>query len=217
MSYLDTPRLHFSGSFFSNPSTQNNSKASFPPGATVVPMWNPMGMHWFYLKDCTVKTAIGPDGNAAPADAAVGGQVETTNDPAYGRMVDIDPDYQQASQIWGAQFKVSLKGGGGEFKGKLQTATLRDLWLARVLNLPGNLRLAGASGVYQSVFKELTFQSASAHRSLPHSVRHRQSPLNLSSMDTTRPKVPRHSTKAELSARSVHLDRLTGMRLPVWI
>ena len=161
MSYLDTPRLHFSGSFFSNPSTQNNSKASFPPGATVVPMWNPMGMHWFYLKDCTVKTAIGPDGNAAPADAAVGGQVETTNDPAYGRMVDIDPDYQQASQIWGAQFKVSLKGGGGEFKGKLQTATLRDLWLARVLNLPGNLRLAGASGVYQSVFKELTFQSAS--------------------------------------------------------
>jgi hypothetical protein len=158
MSYLDIPRIHFSGSFCSNPSTQNNNKASFAPGASGVPAWNPMGMHWFYLQDCTVKTAIGPDGNPAPADAVVGGAVDTTNDPGYGRMVDIDPDYQQASQIWGAQFKVSLKGGGGEFKGKLQTATLRDLWLGRA---PGGFS-QGFSGVYQSAFKEPTFQSVSS-------------------------------------------------------
>jgi hypothetical protein len=213
MSYLDIPRLHFSGSFCSNPSTQNNNKASFAPGASGVPAWNPMGMHWFYLQDCTVKTAIGPDGNPAPADAVVGGVVETTNDPAYGRMVDIDPDYQQASQIWGAQFKVSLKGGGGSSKASCRLQRCATSGLAALqVDFHRDFRV-----YINPHLKSRHSNRSPVHRSSPHSVRPRLSPLNLLSTHTIRPKADQNSPLAELSARSAHLDRLTGMRLPVWI
>lgn len=162
MSYLDIPRVHFSGSFFSDPSTQNNDTSNFPPGAVASSdprvNWNPTGRHWFFLKDCSVKLGFDPAGNAASSDPVVGGAVETTNNPMFGRLVDIDPDYQQASQLWGLEFKVSLKDGSGSFTGKLQTATLRDLWARRA---PGGFA-GGFSGVYQSVFKDVTFQNVSA-------------------------------------------------------
>jgi len=46
MSYLDVPRLHFSGTFIAKPSTLNNAPTNFDPANTQPdPFWNPNGNH----------------------------------------------------------------------------------------------------------------------------------------------------------------------------
>ena len=156
MSYLDIPRIHFSGSFSADPSTMNNDVANYSPGAVLNRLWNPMGKHWFFLKDCFVRIAIDGKGNPAPGDPVVGGKFETTDLPLqHARLVDLDPDFQQASQIWGAEIQLTLKSGTGTLKGKLQTCGLRDLWDSRS---PGGLVsfASGFGGVYQSVLDNPT-------------------------------------------------------------
>jgi len=153
MSYLDIPRIHFSGQFSADPSTLNNNPANY--SSVVDSGWNANGKHWFYLKDCKVQLAIGPDGAPAKSDPVMGGVVDTTNIPAFAKLVDLDPNFQTGSQIWGAEIRVSLKAGGGTFTGKLQTCGLRDLWMGRT----ADGFAGGFGGTYQSVFKDPTFTS----------------------------------------------------------
>jgi hypothetical protein len=146
MSYLDIPRIHFAGAFTAQPSTVNNIPTNYAPGATLNNLWNPMGSHNFSLDGCVVKSAVGTDGNPAPTDPVVGGDVVTTNTPGYARLVDLDPAFQLGSQVWGAEIKVGIKGGAGQFVGKLQTVGFRDLFKPRART--AGLDSMGA--VYQS-------------------------------------------------------------------
>ena len=44
MSYLNVPRLHFSGSFTAAPSTVNNDPTNYNPNQTITQVaWNPNG------------------------------------------------------------------------------------------------------------------------------------------------------------------------------
>src|SRR5215510_4820478 len=83
MSYLDFPRIHFSGLFFTGPSTINNVTQNYTPSVQLesgpnqydpkVALWNPMGVAQWWLEECTVLSAVGPAGIAVdPSDPVIG-------------------------------------------------------------------------------------------------------------------------------------------------
>jgi hypothetical protein len=155
MSYLDIPRIHFAGTFVTDPSTVDNTPSNY--SSVTTPEWNPNGTHHFTFENCTVRSAFDSSGKAAAGDPVVGGTVETTNDPRAAKLVDLDTECQLHSQIIGAEIKISPKTGGGFLKGKLQRPTMRSLWFGRAG--PG---MDGAAGVFQSALGPISFDKLSS-------------------------------------------------------
>lgn len=129
MSYLNVPRLHFSGRFQADPSTVNNNDNNWDPTITFTEAsptylpgypdndqlynnsvyWNPSGTHNWAFLDCTVKGAANDQGafSAPSADPIIGAKVESVG--AYpAKIVDLDPDNQGVSQIWGLKVRVGI-------------------------------------------------------------------------------------------------------------
>src|SRR5690349_6516714 len=114
MSYLDSPRIHFRGWFQADVSTINND-VRFYQNASFVPeyqqldqngSWNPEGTGVFRLLDC--------------AASSEGITIQNALQRAPGKLVDLDPQQQMVSQIWGMQVRVVDRSGHtlaqGEFK-----------------------------------------------------------------------------------------------------
>ena len=136
---------------FSDPSTLNNSVANhnnaapLPPG---VQGWSPNGRHHFQLRGCVVRSAVDASGTAlsAPAqDTLIQGSVASTDGTGVARLVDLDPQHQIGSQIWGLEYRVQDSASQG-FTAVMETASLRQLGRPRPRQL-----LHGAGGTYQSV------------------------------------------------------------------
>jgi len=115
MSYLSQPRMVFSGRFFTDPSTVNNDPHHFDteqfrsgyqqpgPGASNG-WWNPNGSATFRLVDCSITRVVYSDGSVAvsPEEDPIVGQALTGSDGRVeGKLVDLDPEQQMVSQIWG--------------------------------------------------------------------------------------------------------------------
>src|SRR5215216_2093211 len=86
MSYLDVPRLHFSGLFFTGPSTINNIIQNYDPSVQLEQggqylqnaLWNPLGVAQWWLEECKVLSAIGSTGAAvASSDTVIGAAVQS--------------------------------------------------------------------------------------------------------------------------------------------
>lgn len=167
MSYLDAPRLHFSGRFFANPGTLNNWLVNYSPSVPLQPAWqgtterpivpqyagyqycNPNGLGYFAWHDCTVKSAVSSDGGllaSAATSEVIDARVESHRSEV-AKIVDLDPDQQSVSQIYGLSLHVALA-NGASLSGPLQTAALSDLWYGRVPHLTGD---GAGSGVFQTV------------------------------------------------------------------
>jgi hypothetical protein len=180
MSYLNTPRLNFSGRFQADPSTINNNDANFDPTVqfTEVPpnpsdpsntsvYWNPNGTHNWIFSDCVVQTATTSAG--APVgpgtDPVLGATVQSAGSyPA--KLVDLDPDNQGVSQIWGFQFQIAIVDPEdpttivASVTGTMPPTPFGDLW-NRAMNAsqPG---MPTMCAVFQSVVGNLTWQNAAA-------------------------------------------------------
>lgn len=158
MSYLDTPRLHFTGGFAADPSTVNNLRPNHNPQAPIADDgWNPKGKHDFSLQGCTVRSTVDASGvvrQTATDDALVGGSVDAS---PQGKLVDLDPAFQTGSQVWGLGLRVSAASGGGRVRGRMTTATMRDLWVRRG---PEGFSM-GVSASYQSVLTDLRWELGS--------------------------------------------------------
>jgi hypothetical protein len=148
MSYLDLPRLHFSGLFFTGPSTINNITQNYTPSVLLenaqhqydpnVAGWDPTGVAQWWLEECTVLSAVGS--GAAPVDASdavIGADVVTPSpktpmsdghDGFYdiAKMVDLDPDQQGRSALFGVRIAVTLPNGAG-LQGAMTVPELRQL------------------------------------------------------------------------------------------
>jgi hypothetical protein len=158
VSYLDLPRIHLAGKFFANPSTINNTDANYDPSSSIYPSWNPRGLALWKL-DVSVQTALGADGKPVEApDTAVGAQLTAIASPNFAKLVDLDPDMQSISQVFGltVQMTAATEPGGTPavlFTGTVDPCALTDLWMMRVVGSPRPLYDAGASGAYQSVIR----------------------------------------------------------------
>jgi hypothetical protein len=117
MSYLNIPRLHFTGKFLADPSTVDNNDANWDPNiplsndqsAEGYVYWNPTGTHNFKFLDCTVRGAANDQGMfTAPSNDPIIGARVLCSSPYPAKLVDLDPDNQNVSQIWGMELQVNI-------------------------------------------------------------------------------------------------------------
>jgi hypothetical protein len=167
MSYFDLPRLCFFGTFRASPSTINNVDANFAEPPILQKLWNPKGSHDFQLlrgnevtippsitvKPCTVQSVTTTSGTIVtdPAsDPLIGQFVISTNSPAVGKLVDLDPDQQQVSQVWGMQLGIGDPASDW-LVGDYEAAYFQQIFTSRA---PGGFAI-GFSAVYQSKLTNL--------------------------------------------------------------
>jgi hypothetical protein len=156
MSYLDQPRINFTGRFFTNVSTINNRLSNYNP-TSQIPMrlgWNPNGVAIFQFDSCTVT------GVQAPCDDGklLGAPVTTPPQPVPGKLVDLDPDEQNLSQVIGVMFNLTTASGAG-FQGVLEPCNLQDMWM-RAPAPEGNAGGSQASAIYVSTLNSVQWTNA---------------------------------------------------------
>lgn len=163
MSYFDLPRIYFSGTFRASPSTINNTSANWRLPPVLVPLWNPKGSHDFQIlrgneftippsitvQPCTIKavaTSTGTIITDSAADSLVGQLMISTNSPSVAKLVDLDVNQQQVSQIWGMQLGIGDPDNQW-LVADYEAAYLQQIFTSRA---PGGFA-AGFSAAYQSV------------------------------------------------------------------
>lgn len=146
MSYLNLPRLSFAGFFEADVNTVNNDvryydsnvfEARFQTPQVVEPggteyngWWNPDGSNAFRLMECAATGMALPGGVERPGDSSL--RVEAQQGRTQAKIVDLDPQFQFASGLWG--MRLSLVEGDVElFSGTLQPACFRDIYFGRVI------------------------------------------------------------------------------------
>jgi hypothetical protein len=170
MSYLDTPRLHFTGHFQADVSTINNVVGyfdidSFDPAKDQKLNgnggWNPEGTAIFRFISCTITGGQHDDRQimSAADDPVIGMALENANDKVFGKLVDLDPQQQMVSQIWGMKLRLAGNGQPALFGGEFVPIAFYDLWGRQVFARLRSDQTLGA--VYQSVLKDVVWEGES--------------------------------------------------------
>ena len=160
MSALHLPRLVFSGDFQADVSTVNNDvrhydTATFEPrfqqpasGATRNGWWNPSGSGAFRLIGCAVRS-VASRRTGAPGDEDPVATCSVSGSPSSvsGKLVDLDPQWQMASEIWGLTIRLADARGGTVLEGSFEPAPFRDIHFGRQSSGPNGQT---ASAVYTS-------------------------------------------------------------------
>ncbi|HXI25675.1 MAG TPA: cupin domain-containing protein [Pyrinomonadaceae bacterium] len=155
MSYLDQPRINFTGRFFTNVSTINNDLTNYNPNSPVSdPGWNPNGVALFKFDSCTVT------GVQAPGDHSglIGAPLVSQTKPAPGKLVDLDPDQQSLSQVIGVALNLTTASGAG-FQGVLGPCNLQDMWPSAP-NPEGDAGGSNASSIFVSTLSSVQWTNA---------------------------------------------------------
>lgn len=178
MSYLSLPRLVFSGQFQADPSTVNNDPEHFdadhfrseyqsPNGPEMNPpngWWNPDGSGAWRFYGCTVQRVYYGDGSFSddPTRDPVVGAILASNDAGVeAKLVDLDPEQQMVSMIFGLSVGV---GGGGlpGFRGAFRPAAFANLWARFPQGQPDSC----FGAVYQSVLESVAWDKVDGSRFL---------------------------------------------------
>lgn len=161
MSYLSSRlRLHFAGKFQASVSTVNNdvkhfNNATFKPsyqqrqdGAHMNGWWNPDGDGVWHLLGCDITAAYHADGSKpATTDAIYNCSVADSDDSAPAKIVDLDPEQQMVSTIFGLQVRIADGNGRSLMRGRFDPAAFTELWL-KIAGKSGDL---GMGAMWQSV------------------------------------------------------------------
>lgn len=162
MSYLSLPRLTFSGLFEADVNTVNNdvrnySNPTFEPRfqapwvkhadgkTTYNGWWNPDGGNTFRLLDCAITGAVGPAGEATAGDAALSLRIATQTARTAAKLVDLDPQFQFASGIWGLRIELT-DGTRPLMAGTMPPACFRDLYFGRLVDKATGKAVGGSPG-----------------------------------------------------------------------
>lgn len=172
MSYLNTPRLSFAGKFQADPSTVNNDPAHFNNDVFQSSYqeygeggsngwWNPNGTGNFRLVDCVVTSVTYKDGTTTSensVDSIIGMSIMDANTRTAGKMVDLDPQQQTVSMIWGMTVRLVAQGGIDLFSGDFKPVAFNNIWWSKC-NPPVHSS-QGASATYQSVIKNVHWNNS---------------------------------------------------------
>ena len=167
MSYLNLPRATFAGFFEADVNTVNNDvrnydsevfEARFQTPQVKEPdgrmeyngWWNPNGTNAFRLLECTVTGAVGPasgtgEGVAAAGDPVLALRIEAQQGRTQAKIVDLDPQFQFASGLWGMRLSLLL-GDLPVLSATFQPACFRDIYFARVIVESTGQPLGGSPG-----------------------------------------------------------------------
>jgi hypothetical protein len=169
MSYLCSLRLHFAGRFQAAISTVNNDPlhfdtANFKPQYQEMQtgndpdQWNgwfnPRGSGDFRLIGCVITSAWLADGMEVASDDPILTALVTDSDRLVpAKLVDIDPEQQLVSTIWGMEVRVVTQSGENLLRGRFAPAAFMDIW-DRAQGQGGGGDV-GAGAMYQSVLTDL--------------------------------------------------------------
>ena len=129
--------------------------------------WNPNGTHNWIVTDCTVRGAATGAGSfdEPTRDPIIGARVRSAGSyPA--KLVDLDPDNQCVSQIWGLQLEISIPDPTDSTKtlasvtASLPPTGFGDLW-NRSTNAP-KPGMPTMSAAFQGVLQNIAWVNASA-------------------------------------------------------
>src|SRR5262249_25454474 len=118
--------------------------------------WNPKGTGAWRFFNCTVNSVTYRDGSVSNAnspspDPVMGLPINASADRVEGKLVDLDPEQQMVSEIWGFRVMVGSPqtaiGVGGDFL----TAGFADIWTRFPSGNPDSF----FGAVYQSVLQNL--------------------------------------------------------------
>jgi hypothetical protein len=155
MSYLDQPRINFTGRFYTNVSTINNDLTNYDPSSPVGdPGWNPNGVALFKFDSCTVTGVQAPGDNGG----LLGAPLKSLTKPAPGKLVDLDPDQQSLSQVIGVALNLTTASGAG-FQGVLGPCNLQDMWPSAP-NPEGDAGGSNASSIFVSTLNLVQWTNA---------------------------------------------------------
>ncbi|NHZ44401.1 hypothetical protein [Massilia aquatica] len=166
MSYLNPLRLHFCGRFQANPSTVNNTVANFDSDAFVADadkLWNPGGDAAWRLSGCKVTCAFTAAGPVGADDPILGYSIADSNEQVCAKIVDLDPEQQLVSEIWGLQVRIADANGNTLVVGDFTPAAFTDIWFGRSQGKSGDM---GAGAMWQSVLTKLRWGDVSHSRFL---------------------------------------------------
>ncbi len=164
MSYLDSPRIHFRGWFQADVSTINNDVRFFQNDSFVPDYqqlntngsWNPRGTGIFRILDCSITGGFlkGRSLASSEDDPVIGLTLQNATDRAPGKLVDLDPQQQMVSMIFG--MKVRLAGLHAEalFEGDFAPAPFTNLWKRQQTGPKTDQQLCA---YYQSVLKDVVW------------------------------------------------------------
>jgi len=170
VSYLERPRLHFSGSFETDVSTVNNDPTHFNVGTfkpeydlpqtpgSLNGWWNPAGSAMFRIFDTHVRSVCYQDGTSATTpgdDPVLAMQLADAGDRVPAKLVDLDSEQQMVSQIWGMRLRLMTPGGEVAFSSSFVVAPFCEIW-TRAQGVAGDGKY---SAVYQSQLVDVTWQS----------------------------------------------------------
>jgi hypothetical protein len=164
MSYLNRIRLVFFGDFQADVSTVNNDVRHFDnatfetrfqqlsKGPDQNGGWRPHGSSAYRLIHCRVRAAHYEDGTDCTdsrIDPAVGALIGGSDGRVSGKIVDLDPQWQLSSQLWGVEVSLMDSAGNLLFRGRFEPAAFRDILFGRQVGPAVNGQ--SASAVFQSV------------------------------------------------------------------
>jgi hypothetical protein len=171
MSYLGPLRFHFSGRFQAAISTVNNDPlhydtANFKPQYQEMQtgndpdQWNgwfnPRGSGDWRFIECAVTSAWLADGTQAADDDSILAAVVADSDRlAPAKLVDIDPEQQMVSTIWGLEVRVATPAGENLLRGRFAPTAFMDIWDRAQSRGGGGDVDAGA--MYQSVLTDVAW------------------------------------------------------------
>jgi hypothetical protein len=173
MSYLNPLRLHFAGQFQANVSSVNNDgdhfyNAAFDPsyqwlgdtypGLPPLGWFNPEGDAAFRLLGCSVTSAWTPSAAVPASDPVLACIVADSDRSAPAKLVDLDPQQQLVSEIYGLQVRIADSKGNTLLRSRFEVAAFIDIW-NRSTQSNGD---TGASAAYQSVLTDLEWADVSA-------------------------------------------------------
>ena len=171
MSYLNPLRLHFSGSFQADISTVNNDplhfdNTAFEPSYQEMSTgdepdqmngwFSPRGSGDWRLIGCTVNSAFMADGSpASDSDPVLSAVVADSDKATPAKLVDLDPEQQMVSMIWGLEVRIVVRTGGTLLRGKFEPVAFMDIWdRSQSADPPGDFN---AGAMYQSVLTGLAW------------------------------------------------------------
>lgn len=168
MNYLNAVRFHFAGTFRADVSTVNNdanhyNNDSFVPddqeygaGASNG-WWQPDGTGCWRLAGVKITRACYQDGTSttdSSDDSLLSWAGADAGDRTSAKLVDLDPQQQLVSQIWGLQFRVvDPSTGHVALSGEFEPTGFFDIWWNRQKS-QGSGDIA-ASACYQSVLTDV--------------------------------------------------------------
>ena len=177
MSFLTGPRLAFKGTFIADVSTVNNFPQNYRDeddshhyrrftaadyADWKIGYWNPYGTGVWRLTDCAVTGAVLADGSSVTADDPVLSMiVADADDRPPAKLVDLDPQQQMVSAIWGLLVRLASRSGVEAVRGSFDVASFTDLWRrswTQASDLPYPLHPPAFFGAcWQSVLTDLAW------------------------------------------------------------